>query len=376
MTATGRVSRMLAALVVLALGACAPGGASGGPSANAPSGAAPPSGASTAAGAPGGAASSAAPTALPAPVAVTVGRAASRVTVAPLWIAQELGYFAKYGLTVEESLMRNNAAVEAGMLTNELQFGFSGIAAALASRASGGETVWAGSYLDKAIGEMSVRPDIRQPSDLRGRTVGVQSIGGTIHLRALLTVQKLGLDPERDVQYIVAGDDPTLAQSLVAGVIDAAPISPTSAAVARANGMHGWDLSDLAVPESAVSVLVTRTYAREHPAQVEAFLKGIAEGVAFLKQGRSDPAARERALEIVADRLRVPSDVVAPELDKIAELAHIDLAPDMANLADYQVMVARLTPGVENISLDEVIDVSFIQKLEREGFFQQLRPRG
>jgi ABC-type nitrate/sulfonate/bicarbonate transport system substrate-binding protein len=223
---------------------------------------------------------------------------------------------------------------------------------------------------------MSVRPDVRQPSDLRGRKVGVQSIGGTIHLRALLTVQKRGLDPERDVQYIVAGDDPTLAQSLVAGVIDAAPISPTSAAVARANGMHGWDLSELAVPESAVSVLVTRTYAREHPAQVEAFLKGIAEGVAFLKQGQSDPAARERALEIVAERLRVPADVVAPELDKIAELAHVDLAPDMANLADYQVMVARLTPGVENIALEEVIDVSFIQKLERDGFFRQLRPRG
>ena len=114
--------------------------------------------------------------------------------------------------------------------------------------------------------------------------------------------------------------------------------------------MHGWDLGDLAVPESAVSVLVTRTYAREHPEVVEAFLRGIAEGVAFLKQGQSDPAARARSLEIVADRLRVQADVVAPELDKIAELARVELAPDMANLADYQVMVARLTPGVENIS--------------------------
>jgi NitT/TauT family transport system substrate-binding protein len=373
MTASSYTSRFLVAFVALALAACAPGGAPAGSSTGAPAASAPP-GASTAAAAPGGG-SAPAPGALAAPVAVTVGRAASRATVAPLWIAQELGYFSKYELTVDESLMRNNAAVEAGMLTNELQFGFSGIAAALASRASGGETVWTGSYLDKAIGEMVVRPDIQQPSDLRGRTVGVQSIGGTVHLRALLTVQKLGLDPERDVQYIVAGDDPTLAQSIVAGVIDAAAISPTSAAVARANGMHGWDLGDLAVPESAVSVLVTRTYAREHPEVVEAFLKGIAEGVAFLKQGQSDPAARARSLEIVADRLRVPSDVVAPELDKIAELARVDLAPDMANLADYQVMVARLTPGVENISLDDVIDVSFIQKLDREGFFQRLRPR-
>jgi NitT/TauT family transport system substrate-binding protein len=362
------------ALVALALAACGPGGAPTAAPSGAPAAAPAPPGAATAAVAAVATASGPASGALPAPVAVTVGRAASRATVAPLWIAQEQGYFAKYGLSVDEALMRNNASVEASMLSNELQFGFSGIAAALASRASGGETVWAGSYLDKAIGEMVVRPDIQQPSELRGRRVGVQSIGGTVHLRALLTVQKLGLDPERDVQYIVACDDPTLAQSLVAGAIDAAAISPTSAAVARANGMHGWDLGDLDVPESAVSVLVTRTYAREHPEVVEAFLKGIAEGVAFLEQGQSDPAARARSLEIVADRLRVPADVVAPELDKIAELARVDLSPDMANLADYQVMVARLTPGVENISLDDVIDVSFIQKLERAGFFQQLRP--
>jgi NitT/TauT family transport system substrate-binding protein len=370
-----RARFLLVSVVLMALVACAPssapaGGASGAPAGGSSSAARP----AAPAAAPGAASSSAGAPATPRePVSVTVGRAAARATVAPLWIAQEQGYFSKYGLVVEETLMRSNAAIEAGMLTGELQFGFSGIAAALSSRASGGETLWTGSYLDKAIGEMSVRPDIRQPSDLRGRKVGVQSIGGTIHLRALLTVQKLGLDPEHDVQYLVAGDDPTLAQSLVAGVIDAAPISPTSAAMARANGMHGWDLGELAVPESAVSVLVTRTYAREHPQTVEAFLKGIAEGAAYLKGGQTDPAKRERSLQIVADRLRVAPDVVSPELDRIAGMARIDLAPDMANLAEYRLMVARLTPGVDQIALEDVIDVSFIQKLAREGFFDRLQ---
>jgi len=366
----GRLPSLFVALAVLSLLACGSPRPQSTGAAGAPSGAAP--AAAPSASAPG-APPSAAPTAQDLG-SVVVGRAAARATVAPLWIAQELGYFQKYGLSVEETLMRSNSAIEAGMLSNELQFGFSGIASALSSRASGGETEWAGGYLDKAIGEMEVRPDIQQPSDLRGRRVGVQSIGGTIHLRALLTVQKLGLDPEHDVQYVVAGDDPTLAQSLVAGAIDAAPISPTSAAVARANGMHGWDLSDLNVPESSVSVLVTKTYAREHPEQVEAFIKGIAEGVAFLKQGQTDPAKRARSLQIVAERLRVPEEKVAPELDKIAQLARADLAPDMEIMREYRDMVAHLTPAVEQIPLDDVIDTSFIDKLKREGFFDSLNP--
>jgi NitT/TauT family transport system substrate-binding protein len=364
------VHALLAVVAALALIACSSAKvpSTGSSATGASSGAAPAAPAAT-----GPATSTQAAPATQAPVNVVVGRAAARATVAPLWIAEELGFFTKYGLNVDETLMRSNSAIEAAMLSNEVQFGFSGIASALSSRANGGETVWTGAYLDKAIGEMEVRPEIQQPSDLRGKKVGVQSIGGTIHLRALLTVQKLGLDPEHDVQYIVAGDDPTLAQSLVAGAIDAAPISPTSAAVARANGMHGWDLSELAVPESAVSVLVTKNYAREHPEQVEAFLKGVAEGVLYLKQGQNDPAKRARSLQIVADRLKVAEDVVSPELDKIAQLARVDLAPDMPSLTEFRTMVARLTPGVEQIPLEDVIDVSFINKLQREGFFDRIQ---
>ena len=118
---------------------------------------------------------------------------------------------------------------------------------------------------------------------------------------------------------------------------------------------------------------VAKTYAREHPEQVEAFLKGIAEGALYLKQGQNDPAKRARSLQIVADRLKVAEDVVAPELDKIAELARIDLAPDMPSLTEYRAMVARLTPGVEQIPLEDVIDVSFINKLLREGFFDRIK---
>jgi ABC-type nitrate/sulfonate/bicarbonate transport system substrate-binding protein len=311
----------------------------------------------------------------PAPMSLTVGRAAVRVTVAPFWLARELGFFAKYGLAVEDSVLRAAAAVEAALLANEIQFGLTGLAAVLTARAGGSDSVLTASYLDVALGEFVVRPEIRQPADLRGRIMGVQSIGGTIHIRGLLALRKLGLDVERDnIQVLVVGDDPTLAQSLIAGAIDAAPVSYTSARIARANGMHGWDLGELGVPESSVSVITTQAFARERPEIVERFLKGLAEGVYYLKQGRTDPAKRERALQIVAANLKVAPEDVAFELDKVAELARVNLQPDLAALAEFRTMVVQQTPAVERITLDDVIDLRFLQRLEREGYFATLQP--
>ncbi|HLH21320.1 MAG TPA: ABC transporter substrate-binding protein [Chloroflexota bacterium] len=357
---------LVGALVVgIVLAACAPASAPSAPAASAP---APP--ASAPGGAPAPPAAAAAPREL---TPLTVGRAAVRVTVAPLWLAQELGYFAEEGLAVDDQLLRSAPAVEAALVAGDLQIGFTGMATALTARAGGSEDVMTASYLDVALGELEVRPDIVQPADLRGRILGVQSIGGTVHIRGLLALQKLGLDVERDhIQVIQAGDDPTLAQGLIAGAIDAAPISYTSAAVARANGMHGWDLGELGVAESSVSVITTATIARERPALIESFLKGLARGVHYLKQGQTDAAKRDRALQVVAGKLQVAPDAVATELDKVAEYSRIDLVPDRAALTEFRAAVVRQAPEAERVSVDDLLDLSFVQKLDREGFFQQL----
>jgi ABC-type nitrate/sulfonate/bicarbonate transport system substrate-binding protein len=306
-------------------------------------------------------------------VKLTVGRAAVSAAVGPLWLAQELGLFAKYGLTVEETVLRSAGAVEAALLSNEIQFGYTGLAAALTARAGGAEVALIASPVDVALSELIVRPDIRQPSDLRGRIMGVQSLGGTIHARGLLALQRLGLDPERDnIKVIVAGDDPTLVQSVIAGAVDAVPVSISGAQVARAQGMHGWDLSELGVPEIGLCVVTTSTTLRDRPEVAERFLKAIAEAVHFIRQGRTDPAVRDRARQIIATRLQLTTEQVAPELDKFAEYASPTLSARPEAVADVVAIIARSAPAVEQVPIDTVVDRSVIAKLERDGFFASL----
>src|SRR5262245_65961557 len=69
--------------------------------------------------------------------------------------------------------------------------------------------------------DLVARPGITRPEDLRGKRVGVQSIGGGVWMQALLALEHVGLEPVRDRLHIqVIGPLPQLANALEAGAID------------------------------------------------------------------------------------------------------------------------------------------------------------
>src|SRR5262245_66353710 len=65
---------------------------------------------------------------------VVLGYAAMNARVSPLWIADEQGFLAKYGLRADQVYMRGAPLLVAGMASGDIQFGRSGGSATLAGR--------------------------------------------------------------------------------------------------------------------------------------------------------------------------------------------------------------------------------------------------
>ena len=77
-------------------------------------------------------------------------------------------------------------------------------------------------FTNRVTYDLVARPGIKTPEDLRGKKFGVQSIGGTVWMGAILALEHFGLDPDRDkIAIIAAGDQTVLAQALANGTIDA-----------------------------------------------------------------------------------------------------------------------------------------------------------
>src|SRR5262249_57273804 len=76
-------------------------------------------------------------------------------------------------------------------------------------------------FANRLTSELIARPGITRPEDLRGKRVGVQSIGGGFWMQALLALEHLGLEPVRDRLHIQAiGPDPQRVTALETAAID------------------------------------------------------------------------------------------------------------------------------------------------------------
>jgi NitT/TauT family transport system substrate-binding protein len=288
-------------------------------------------------------------------------------------VAAEDGYFQRHGLAVEDVSMRSAAALQAAMLAHEIHMSQGGLSATLAARAAGAEVVLLGGLIDRALGGLVAQPDLHRPEDLRGKRLGVQSIGGTVWTRGMLALEKLGVEPDRDgMSVLVIGDEPTLAQALVANAIDATPIGLTASQPLAAQGYMVWDLATLGVPEIGQAFIAPAALLREEGDTVEQFLRAMAEAVAYMKGMDRDSARREHILSIAGARLRMPPEDTAPELDAYVPLIPQNFILGREPMEAVYAITLRDNPELARIPLDAAVDQSLLQRLDREGFFRQL----
>ena len=153
---------------------------------------------------------------------IRISQSAVNTRSAVLWIAQGQGFFAKNGLDVETIYLRSSNLQMAAMATGDVQIGSSGGAPVLSAVSGGQDLKIVATPGNRLAYDIVVRPEIKEPKDLRNKRFGVTNIGGTTWMAALLALEHMGLDQRRDqIQINAIGNQTILAQAIEAGTIDA-----------------------------------------------------------------------------------------------------------------------------------------------------------
>ena len=96
-----------------------------------------------------------------------------------LWLAQDEKLFAKNGIDADLVFMPGSPTLIAAINSGAIAVGFTAGTAILATAASGADfKVLAASHV-RANHDLVVKPEIKRAEDLRGKRIGVTSIGGT-----------------------------------------------------------------------------------------------------------------------------------------------------------------------------------------------------
>jgi NitT/TauT family transport system substrate-binding protein len=299
---------------------------------------------------------------------VIIGYASMSSVATTLWVTQEKGFFAKNGLDVQTVFIPGSPTLIATLSTGEVQFGYTGGTATLGSAVGGLDLKIIATFANRVQSDLVVTPDIKTAADLKGKRLGVTSIGGSGWMSVMLGLEQLGLNPERDQISISAfGDQRVISQAVEQGTINGAAIAGVFSRRLKRTGYN--ILGDLEkIPLVGTSLVVKSGYLNVQTATARNTLKALIEGHAYVL----NPANRGSVLEIMMKRLGLSDATMANDgLDDY--VSRVDRKPyvSMEGLRNIQRLMKLRNPKIAEVKLERLIDESILRELDKSGFIDQ-----
>jgi len=211
-------------------------------------------------------------------------------------------------------------------------------------------------------------PEIKTIEDLRGKPVGVTRFGSSTDFTMRYLLRKHGMNPDRDVTMIQAGDLVAAAAMLKTKAIVAAPFSSPAnvrAQEAGARSLINMGTAGVYFPHDAL--MARRAFINGNEDLVRRATRAYSEGVHRLF---TDPAAGKRAVRKYA-RTSDPKIV-----DAVYQYAidYVEKIPYNSREAVQEVLnqSAVRNPKAKEAKPESFYDDKYIRELDNQGFYKQL----
>jgi ABC-type nitrate/sulfonate/bicarbonate transport system substrate-binding protein len=240
------------------------------------------------------------------------------------------------------------------------------------SAATGGfDVAFFAGLVNKADGDFIASPHIRGAADLKGKRVGVQSIGGGVWSMAMLALEHLGLEPNRDkLTVMIIGDSPILAQSLESGGIEATYLNYTHSRSLKDKGFPVLlDLGKAPIPYQGLAAATRRSYTRQHPQIMDSLMRGLVDTVAFIHK----PSNKEVVVKTLMKNLRLKNLQDAETgYQSLQWLYSLEVRPTIPGIQNMARLLALGNPKVKGVKMEDVVDEAPWQRLEKSAFYKEL----
>ena len=165
------------------------------------------------------------------PERIRISYSSGGMTSIDLFIAQERKFFQQQNLNAELIRMSANLAISAG-IAGEIDV-LGSIGSAIRSIQRGAPLRVISVTLRRPLFFLVARPEFGSIKDLRGKTMGIVTFGGSQHTTAKRMLALGGLNADKELTSIQIGEESVLLQALTSNSIQVAAISPPYAQIAR-----------------------------------------------------------------------------------------------------------------------------------------------
>ncbi len=288
----------------------------------------------------------------------------------PLYLAKEGGYYEKYGLDVTLAFGVHPVGIAMVVNGDAVMTAYT-LEQAMQASSKDGSLVALGSPFKKSLFALMANKNITKIKDLKGKRIGVSQIGDAPYNYTQGLLKKAGLD-KRDVQWVpIGGDVSSRAAALLGNRVDATMITAPVYFKIEAQGYSNLgnisDYDDIYAPSV---YLFKKSLVAANPRLPELLIKAHAEAIkrfyddkafaikAYLAWDKQDPDDISRVYDHYA---KVNTYERVPYVLAAAVKYVLDHPADEQTAAQMRAYDFR-----------KVIDNSMVERLVKEGFFEQL----
>src|SRR5580765_5779800 len=290
---------------------------------------------------------------------------------APVWAANDRGLLKKYGFESEIIAMQGGTQLAQAVIAGSIPIAVMG-GAYLSAAVRGADLVMIATHMDKLPYTLIVKPNLKRVEDLRGSRLAISRFGSSSDAGLRLALQKLGVNPEKEVTILQVGGQTERFAALKANTVDGTVVIPPLSGAAQRLGYNALiNMTELGIPYPQEGVVVSRQMIGSRRETIIRFLKAYIEGVKELKTDKEFAIAvmaKHLRLDRKKDREALEDSFKEVVIEQMLKIPSINLEAIKVGLD----LLGKDKPARASSNPRDYVDGTLMQELVKSGFTEQL----
>jgi ABC-type nitrate/sulfonate/bicarbonate transport system substrate-binding protein len=258
--------------------------------------------------------------------------------------------------------MGSSTAV-AGLVNGDVDFATAGTGVRAAMQGAPLKAVMY--YYNTTLFELVVVPEVRTVEELRGKTMGTSSPGSTEEITGSVMVRQVGLEPGRDVTFLLVPAGSQL-PTLLAGATQGHMLNPDLAALAQDQGLRILKTVEevgRAMPAPFSGFSVSNETLQKRPDMVRAWMRANLKSLQYVRANPRESAA------VIAPILNLEPRIAEIAVPKaIQAIDPNDLGGFTAEgfQLEMDLNLQALQGQAQVTRIEDLVDVSILRQAQRD----------
>jgi len=289
---------------------------------------------------------------------IRIGFPAPVVQFVPFPLAAKSGFFQEEGLQVEFVEMLPNvgiAALVSGGIDYWTVIGNDSIAGAI----RGAPIKIVACYVPSSAFSLISRPEVNSVQELKGKAIGINAFGGVFEAVARLIFKHFGVDPGKEINFLLSGGNQARFASMTQGLTAATMMAPPFDSLGKKMGFVVLARSQELFSYPTSGLVTTTKKIREKPDEVKRVIKVGVRANRYIRQNR------EGTIRFMGEWMKIDEEMAAAAYESSAKIYNDDGVPPEDGLRFIIEEAKKLAKVSREVSLSEIEDLSILPEVQR-----------